>query len=200
MDRHLEHAFPDLAFQMPGGEAAIIAICWPYRNEYDARHVAVKLRKAGATIALPVVVAPGEALEFREWHPGVRMARGPMGIPYPARTEEVDPTVVILPVVGFDDAGFRLGYGGGYFDRTLAAMDRRALVIGAAHEFARLPTIYPQLHDIPVDYVITESGLYQRNADLRGTRLEFLGVPPAPALPGFRPVPPPAARKPAEED
>ncbi len=195
MDRHLECAFPDLAFQMPGGAPSVIAICWPYRNEYDARHVAAKLRRAGATIALPVVVAPGEALEFREWHPGVRMNRGPMGIPYPARTEEVDPDVVILPVVGFDNAGFRLGYGGGYFDRTLAAMPRRALVIGAAQEFARLPTIYPQLHDIPVDFVVTEAGLYQRNADLRGTRLEFLGAPPEPAEPGFRPVPPPAEKK-----
>lgn len=185
MDRHIERGFPGLATQASSGTPAVLALCWPYRNEYDARHLAARLRRAGAVTALPVVIAPRKPLEFRAWRPGMRMAAGPLGIPYPASGGAVTPTLLILPMAGFDDAGFRLGYGGGYFDRTLAAMPRHPLVIGVAHELARLPTIYPQSHDIPVDYVVTEAGIYRRDSDSRGSRLAFLGAPPEPAQPGY---------------
>jgi len=178
IDRHIERGFPGLAQHAAG---AIVAICWPHRNEYDARHIAARLRRAGATIILPVVVAPQKPLQFRAWTPDMPMASGPLGIPYPAQGEPVTPTAVILPMAGFDDNGYRLGYGGGYFDRTLAALPRRSLVIGVANEFARLPTIYPQSHDIPVDYVVTEAGIYRRDGDteseMRGPRLTYLGAP-----------------------
>lgn len=185
MDRHIERGFPALA---QNRAATIVAICWPYRNEYDARHLAARLRRAGATIALPVVVAPREPLQFRAWTPGMPMAPGPLGIPHPARGEPLTPTAVILPMAGFDDDGYRLGYGGGYFDRTLAALPQRPLVIGVAHEFARLPTIHPQSHDIPVDYVVTEAGIYRREGgreadgvgERRGPRLVYLGAPSQP--------------------
>ena len=192
IDRHIERGFPELACLPSQRTQAVVAICWPFRNEYDARHLAAKLRRAGAVTVLPVVIAPREPLEFRPWQPGIRMAKGPLGIPYPDEGEDAVPDVLILPMAGFDNAGFRLGYGGGYFDRTLASRKRRPLLIGVADEFARLPSIYPQLHDIPVDYVVTEAGIYRREGDLHGSRLAFLGAPAERATPGFTPVDIPA--------
>jgi 5-formyltetrahydrofolate cyclo-ligase len=169
IDAHLERAFPGLRH-------TTLAFCWPIRNEYDARHLARMLREAGALTALPVVVAPKSPLVFREWHAGVPLAKGPLDIPYPVGSAEVAPRVVLLPMNGWDAQGYRLGYGGGFFDRTLAALETKPQVIGVAYEMARLATIHPQSWDIPVDYVVTERGVYRRDA---GT-LAFLGEP-APA-------------------
>ena len=155
IDHHLERAFPDLVH-------GILAFCWPYRNEYDARHAAASLRRRGARTALPVVVAPKTPLIFREWHPGVKLAEGPLGIPYPEASPEVLPDHVLLPMLGWDAGGYRLGYGGGFFDRTLAAIRKRPRVIGVSYESAYLATIYPQPYDIPVDFVVTERGVHRR--------------------------------------
>lgn len=169
IDHHIEAAFPGLA-------AAQLAFCWPIRNEYDARHVARRLRDRGARTALPVVVARTAPLVFRSWHPGVALARGPLGIAYPVRGPEVVPNAILLPVNGWDRAGYRLGYGGGYFDRTLAGMARPPVVIGVGYECAGLETIYPQPWDVPLDYLVTERGVYRRDT----AQLAFLGAPPAP--------------------
>jgi 5-formyltetrahydrofolate cyclo-ligase len=167
MDASLERAFPGLA-------QARLAFCWPIRHEYDARHLARKLRERGAVTALPVVVAPRTPLIFREWHAGVKLAAGPLGIPYPVDSPEVTPTVVLLPMNGWDAAGYRLGYGGGFFDRTLAAIPKKPTVIGISHELARIPTIHPQRWDVPMDWVVTERGVYRRDPG----GLAFLGEPP----------------------
>jgi len=155
IDHHLERAFPDLVH-------GILAFCWPYKNEYDARHVAASLRRRGARTALPVVIAPKTPLIFREWHPGVKLAEGPLGIPFPEASPDVLPDHVLLPMLGWDAEGYRLGYGGGFFDRTLAAMEKRPHVIGVSYESAYLRTIYPQPYDIPVDFVVTERGVHRR--------------------------------------
>ncbi len=168
IDQHIERAFPGLA-------GARLGFCWPVRNEYDARHLARRLRQRGAVTALPVVVARGAPLVFRLWRPGVALARGALDIPYPVDSPQIVPQAVLLPVNGWDAAGYRLGYGGGYFDRTLSAMDRRPLVIGVGYESARIETIHPQTWDVPLDYLVTEQGVYRRDAG----RLEFLGAPPA---------------------
>jgi 5-formyltetrahydrofolate cyclo-ligase len=164
IDAHLARAFPGLA-------SAKLAFCWPIKGEYDARHLTRTLRERGAVTALPVVVAPRQPLEFREWHPGVRMALGPLDIPYPADSPEVVPDAVLLPMNGWDQAGYRLGYGGGFFDRTLAGLSRRPAVIGVTYEMAKMQTIHPQSWDIPVDWVVTERGVYRRDQD----KLAFLG-------------------------
>jgi 5-formyltetrahydrofolate cyclo-ligase len=166
IDRHLARGFPNLA-------RGVVAFCWPYKNEHDARFTARRLREAGAVTALPVVVAPRTPLIFREWHPGVALARGVYDIPYPSGSKEVVPDAVLLPMIAFDDAGYRLGYGGGFFDRTLAALARRPNVVGIAYEQGHIPTIYPQAWDRPADFVVTERGVYER----REERLEFLGAP-----------------------
>lgn len=168
IDVHLERSFPGLA-------AGVLALCWPIRGEYDARHLARTLRARGALTALPVVVAPRQPLAFREWHPGVPLATGALGIAYPVGSRELRPDHVLLPMNGWDAAGYRLGYGAGYFDRTLASLAPRPAVIGVAYEQARLATIHPQPWDIPVDYVVTERGVYRRDAG----GLAFLGAPPA---------------------
>lgn len=166
MDRTLERSFPGLASRR-------LAFCWPIKGEYDARHLARTLRERGALTALPVVVAPKSPLVFREWHPGIALAKGPLDIPYPADSQELTPDAVLLPMNGWDRQGYRLGYGGGFFDRTLAAMPKRPLVIGVSYELAKVDTIHPQSWDIPMDYVTTERGVYRRDPE----GLVFLGEP-----------------------
>jgi 5,10-methenyltetrahydrofolate synthetase len=168
MDVFLERSFPGLAGRR-------VAFCWPIKNEYDARHFARTLRERGSLTALPVVVAPKQPLVFREWHPGVALAKGALDIPYPERSPEVVPEAVLLPMKGWDAQGYRLGYGAGFFDRTLAALASRPVVIGVSYEQARLDTIHPQPWDLPVDYVVTERGVYRRDPG----GLAFLGAPQA---------------------
>ena len=156
IDDHLERSFPGLA-------TTTLAFCWPIRGEYDARPLLQRHRDRGAVTALPVVVAPRQPLVFRAWHPGVTLASGPLGIPYPADSDQVVPRVVLLPMVGWDGAGFRLGYGAGFFDRTLASMSPKPTAIGVSYELARLATIHPQSWDIPMDWVVTERGVYRRD-------------------------------------
>jgi len=155
IDAHLAHMFASLP-ESP------VAFCWPIRNEYDARHFAATLRRRGALTALPVVIGPGHQLAFREWHAGVILEPGPLGIPYPVDSRLLVPRVLVLPMVGFDEQGYRLGYGGGYFDRTLAGLDPKPVAIGVAYELARLATIRPQSWDVPMDWVVTERGAYRR--------------------------------------
>jgi 5,10-methenyltetrahydrofolate synthetase len=168
IDAYLERSFPGLAGKR-------VAFCWPIKNEYDARHLVRTLRSRGSLTALPVVVAPKQPLVFREWHPGIELAQGALGIPYPARSPEVVPEAVLLPMNGWDPGGYRLGYGAGFFDRTLASLEKRPVVIGVSYEQARLPTIHPQAWDIPVDYLVTERGVYRRDPG----GLAFLGEPQA---------------------
>jgi len=166
MDRSLELSFPGLA-------RSRLAFCWPIKHEYDARHFARTLRERGALTALPVVVAPKKPLVFREWHPGVKLAVGPLNIPYPVDSPEIQPSAVILPMNGWDAQGYRLGYGAGFFDRTLASLAKRPVVIGVSYELAKLDTIHPQQWDIPMDYVVTERGVYRRDPE----GLAYLGEP-----------------------
>ena len=168
MDGYLVRSFPGLAH-------CRLAFCWPIKGEYDARHIARTLRAQGTLTALPVVVAPKTPLVFREWHPGVKLVNGPLDIPFPADSPEIVPDVVLLPMNGWDRMGYRLGYGAGFFDRTLAAADRKPFVIGVAYELARLDSIHPQPWDIPVDYVVTERGVYRRDPG----GLAYLGEPQA---------------------
>jgi len=167
IDTYLARAFPGLA-------KSVVALCWPIKNEYDARHFARKLRDQGACTVLPVVVAPKSPLVFREWHPGTKLVIGGLDIPYPVDSPELVPDAVLLPMNGWDAHGYRLGYGAGFFDRTLASLQNRPIVIGVTFELARLETIHPQPWDIPVDYLVTERGVYRRDSE----GLVFLGAPP----------------------
>jgi 5,10-methenyltetrahydrofolate synthetase len=166
IDAAIERSFPGLA-------RCRLAFCWPVRNEYDARHLAKTLRARGALTALPVVVAPKQPLAFREWHPGIELAMGPLDIPYPKNSQSVTPDATLVPMNGWDAGGYRLGYGGGFFDRTLASLANKPVVIGVSYELGRLETIHPQSWDVPMDYVVTERGIYRRDPE----GLVFLPAP-----------------------
>ena len=133
----------------------IISGYWPIKAEPDLRPWMQEMWERGARVTLPVAIAVGQALAFREWRPGARMTRGLWNIPHPADGAELAPTIALAPLLGFDDDCFRLGYGGGFFDRTLAALDPRPLAIGVGYATGNLRTIYPQPHDIPMDWIVT---------------------------------------------
>lgn len=151
----LTQGFPRLENQQ-------IGFYWPHQGEYDPIPAMTFLRARGATLALPEVAGKGEPLRFIEWWPGAPMKKDIYGIPFPDNTREIAVDSIIIPLLGFDEQGYRLGYGSGYFDRTLAAMNPRPLTIGVAFEMFRLPTIHPQQHDIPMDYIVTEQSVLNR--------------------------------------
>jgi len=134
----------------------IVGTYWPFRGEPDLRNWGIKLIAEGGHIALPVVIAKGQPLEYRVWRPGDPLERGVWNILVPVFGPAVEPDIVIAPVVGFDAAQYRLGYGGGFFDRTLASMTRKPLAIGVGYEQSRIATIHPQPHDIAMDLIITD--------------------------------------------
>jgi 5-formyltetrahydrofolate cyclo-ligase len=141
---------------------ASIGLYWPIRQEINLLPWADALvRRGNLTLCLPVVVTPKAPLEYWRWMQGEELARGIWNIPVPARRDVVLPDLMLAPLVGFDRANYRLGYGGGYFDRTLASLRPRSpttrpFVVGIGYGFSALETIYPQQHDIPMDAVLTE--------------------------------------------
>ncbi|WP_054007774.1 5-formyltetrahydrofolate cyclo-ligase [Cypionkella psychrotolerans] len=152
---HLEAVIAARFGQMRG---LTVSAWWPIKAELNLRHWLTDLVARGVTVALPVVLIPGTPLVFRPWTPDCKMVQGFWKIPVPADGPEVVPDVALAPVVGWDAAGFRLGYGGGYFDRTLAALDPPAFAIGVGLYAAQVPTIFPQPHDIVMDMIVTETG------------------------------------------
>lgn len=135
----------------------IVSAYWPFRGEPDLREWMKGVSERGGRIALPVVIRKDWPLEFRIWAQGDPLERGVWNILVPSRGPAVEPDIVIAPVVGFDGANYRLGYGGGFFDRTLAKMTKKPLAIGVGYESARIPTIYPQPHDIGLSAVVTDA-------------------------------------------
>jgi 5-formyltetrahydrofolate cyclo-ligase len=146
---HLDALLPALA-------GLTVSLYWPIRGEPDLRGWADAIAARGAICALPVVVERNAPLAFRTWRPGELLVRGFWNIPVPEHGTQVAPDIVLAPVVGFDAHGFRLGYGGGYFDRTLAALSTRPQVVGVGFAQAGMPTIHPLAHDIPMDMIVTD--------------------------------------------
>jgi 5-formyltetrahydrofolate cyclo-ligase len=146
----------------------ILGFYWPIRGEIDVRELARIHLAAGGKTALPVIVTRHAAVEFWEWHPGVATERGVLDIPVPRERRILIPDVLIIPLLGFDRAYFRLGYGGGYYDRTLAAATPRPLAVGIASVDAELHTIHPQPHDVPMDVIVTDQ--FVLGADAVGRR------------------------------
>ena len=144
------------------GAGQTVSIYWPFRGEPDLRPWMEHVSARGGRCALPVVVARDAPLLFRAWQPGAPLDRGVWNIPVPPEGTEVTPEIVIAPVVGFDPACDRLGYGGGFFDRTLAVLPGRPRIIGVGYAQAAIPSIYPQPHDVPMDLIVTERGITHR--------------------------------------
>lgn len=123
---------------------------------------------AARSAALPVVLDREKALLFRTWTPSMALQPDRHGIPHPPSGEPVIPDAVLVPLNAFDAAGYRLGYGGGYFDRTLATIETCA--IGFGYELGRAETVFPQPHDRAMDWIVTEAGVFRPEAQPRNMR------------------------------
>ena len=140
-----------------------IGFTWPYRAEFDAlptvrEWLADDERRRAA---LPVVGEKGAPMTFRDWTPDCVMALDRYGIPQPTTGNAFTPEVLLIPCNGFDSRGYRLGYGAGHYDRTLAALQPVPRTIGIALEDGRIDDLVPQPHDIPMDWIVTEAGVFQ---------------------------------------
>lgn len=138
-----------------------IAVYWPIRGEPDLRDWMRRAHAAGATILLPLVVEKAAPLVFRTWSPGCAMERGIWNIPVPSQGQEMTPEVVVSPLVGVDNDCYRLGNGGGYYDRTLARLDPLPRLIGVGYPDCRIPTIFPMPWDVPMDDIVLTDGTVQ---------------------------------------
>ena len=138
-----------------------LGLYWPIKGEFDLRTWGAQIGGCkGWELALPVVVQQLAPLEYWKWRPGAPMTRGFWNIMVPERPDLVVPDVVIAPLVGFSGL-YRLGHGGGYFDRTLAVIEPRPLVIGVGSEAGRVEGYVPQAHDIAMDVIVTEAAIYR---------------------------------------
>ena len=145
-----------------------VALYWPIRGEPSLGPLPERWARAGARTALPVVDAPRTPLRFVAWRPGEPTVPGVWNIPRPAADVAIRPDVVIVPCVGFTADAHRLGYGGGFYDRSFAALDADGgtppRAIGVAWDEARLDAFEPLPTDRPLDAVVTPSATYLRGA------------------------------------
>lgn len=135
-----------------------VGLYWPMAGEFDTRPLADELRAKGVRTALPAIVEKKAPLTYRPWDETTTLEPGVWNIPTPVTPVTLVPELVVAPVVGWDGASYRLGFGGGYFDRTLATITPKPVAVGVGFELSRLETIHPQPHDIPMDLIVTEAG------------------------------------------
>ncbi len=161
-------AVPHLADRLFGADivpdGAVVSGFWPIGSEIDLRPLLRALAARGHVIGLPVVVGRDQPLVFRAWRKGDVMAEGPFGIPQPLDSAvEVAPRVLFVPLLAFDRAGYRLGYGGGYYDRSLEKLrgNGQAIGIGAAWAAQEVPAVPHNRHDQPLNWMLTEREIFQ---------------------------------------
>jgi len=143
-------------------EGVVVAGYWPIVTELDVRPLMARLDERGVVCALPVLLAADAPLAFRRWRPIDPLEPGPLGTSHPtADAPVVDPDVVLVPLLAFDAEGYRLGQGGGYYDRTLAELAaRRSIVtVGVGFAVQRMDRVPRLEHDRRLDWVVTEDGL-----------------------------------------
>jgi 5,10-methenyltetrahydrofolate synthetase len=149
---------------------AIIGAYWPIKGEFDPLPALFRWQEAGLEedaqgaqrhrrIGLPVVNKVDKTLTFYTWYPGCPMEEDAFGIPKPKDTEIVEPTLIFVPCVGYGPGGFRLGYGGGFYDRTLASLKPKPFTVGLGYDFGYLPYLKPEAHDVPLDAILSDTGV-----------------------------------------
>jgi 5-formyltetrahydrofolate cyclo-ligase len=139
-------------------KGAIIAGYWPMGDEMDPRPLMLALASRGHALALPITPPRGQPLAFRAWAQGAALSPGPMGTSEPVAGEELRPDVVLVPLLAFDRAGRRLGYGAGYYDRTLAALPG-AKAIGIAYAGQEMPEVPAGPQDMRLPLIATEDSV-----------------------------------------
>lgn len=147
--------------EFTGTDAGVVAGYYPLRGEFDCLPLLTQLAVRGWRIALPAVPAEDGPLEFRVWTPGAPLIPGKFRIPEPAADAAiVQPAVILVPLLAFDAVGHRLGYGRGYYDRTIAALRRNGIVtaIGLAFDEQEVPQVPADGHDERLDWILSPSG------------------------------------------
>jgi 5-formyltetrahydrofolate cyclo-ligase len=142
----------------------VVSAFFPYKSEIDTRALLGRLAGEGWTTCLPIVIALGEPLIFRRWLPGQLTTPGMWDIPQPTDDAElVEPDVLLVPMMAFDKNGFRLGYGGGFYDRTLEVLRAKKTItaIGVAYSAQEVDSVPHDSHDQALDYVLTEKGFHK---------------------------------------
>lgn len=141
----------------------LVAAYMPIGSEIDCRPLLDKIMAEGAPVCLPVVAGADKPLTFRRWSPGDPLVTGPMGIAEPpASAETVSPEVLLVPMLAFDRRGYRLGYGGGYYDRTLKALREGGEIVAVGVAFAGQvrDTVPITEDDQRLDWIVTETGAF----------------------------------------
>jgi len=149
---------------------AVIGAYWPIKGEFDPLPALFRWQEAGLEedaqgaqkhrrIGLPVVNKVDKTLTFYTWYPGCPMEEDAYGIPKPKDTEIVVPTLIFVPCVGYGPGGYRLGYGGGFYDRTLASLDPKPFTVGLGYDFAYVHDLMPEIHDVPLDAILSDTGV-----------------------------------------
>lgn len=154
-----QHCLAGILQYLQTCQPGILGLYWPIKGELDCRSLAPELIQRGWTLCVPIINSETKCLDFAIWTPESPMIMGSWNIPVPEKQTLLIPDHFLVPLVGFDNQNFRLGYGGGYYDRTLAAIDKPVHTIGVGMESGRFDSIQPCEWDIPMDKVITEKGL-----------------------------------------
>lgn len=141
--------------------AAVVSGYRPIRSELDPTPLLEAMAAAGHRLCVPVIVGPGKPLRFREWSAGAEMMEGPFGAAVPVNGAWLEPRLVIAPLLAFDRAGRRLGYGGGFYDRTLQGLRARGQVtaVGFAYAAQEVDEVPHDPTDQPLDAIVTEAGI-----------------------------------------
>ncbi|KQP17204.1 5-formyltetrahydrofolate cyclo-ligase [Pseudorhodoferax sp. Leaf265] len=150
-----------------GRADTVIGAYWPIKGEFDPLPALHRWKEDGelqgeATrkrIGLPVVDKVHKTLTFHAWYPGCPMEEDAYGIPKPKGTEVVVPTLLFVPCVGYAAGGYRLGYGGGFYDRTLATLQPKPLTVGLGFGTGFLDDFEPEPHDVPLDAILNDHGV-----------------------------------------
>lgn len=162
-DRHLRASQlqESLRVWLVSRQEQAIGAYWPIKGEFDALPALYRWGEADPSrrIGLPVINRETKQLRFHVWYPGCPMEEDAYGIPKPKDTESFEPELLLVPCVGFGPAGARLGYGGGFYDRTLAALVPLPYTVGLGYGHGYVPWLQAEPHDVPLDAILTEDGV-----------------------------------------
>ncbi len=163
VDRHLrsDQLQEVLRVWLVGRDESTIGAYWPIKGEFDALPSLFRWTEgeAGRVIGLPVIDRETRQLRFHAWFPGCPMEDDAYGIPKPKDTPRFEPALLLVPCVGYGPGGYRLGYGGGFYDRTLAALQPRPVTVGVGYAHGYIPWLAAEPHDVPLDVILDEDGI-----------------------------------------
>jgi 5-formyltetrahydrofolate cyclo-ligase len=150
-----------------GRPDTVIGAYWPIKAEFDPLPALHRWKEDGELleetqlrrIGLPVVDKLHKTLSFHAWYPGCPMEEDAYGIPKPKDTEVIVPTLLFVPCVGYGPGGYRLGYGGGFYDRTLAKLEPRPFTVGLGFTCGFVDDLQPEPHDVPLDAILNDNGV-----------------------------------------